>query len=67
LGANRDISIQKDFALAIKELPYQSILFALRGGKIQSVKESLLDEPVHKTIDRILTANKSIQSQIERL
>jgi hypothetical protein len=63
----KEISIQKDFALAIKDLPYQSILFALRGGKIQSVKESLLDDPVHKTIDRILTANKSIQSQIEKL
>ncbi len=63
----KDISIQKDFALAIKELPYQSILFALRGGKIQSVKESLLDDPVHKTIDRILNTNKSIQSQINKL
>jgi RNA ligase len=61
------ISIQKDFALAIKDLPYQSILFALRGGKIQSVQQCLGDDPVHKTIDRILTADRSIQSQIEQL
>jgi len=32
---------QKDFALAIKHLPYSGILFALRAGKSHSVKESL--------------------------
>jgi hypothetical protein len=31
------------------------------------VKECLGDDPVHKTIDKILTADRSIQSQIERL
>jgi hypothetical protein len=63
----REIAVQKEFALTIKDLPYQSILFALRSGKIQAVKDCLGDEPVHKTIDRILTADKSIQSQIDRL
>jgi RNA ligase len=63
----KDIPVQKDFALTIKDLPYQSILFALRGGKIKAVKDCLGDEPVHKTIDKILTADKLIQSQIAKL
>ena len=40
-GKYQAISVQKDFALAIKDLPYSGILFALRAKKVSSVKESL--------------------------
>jgi hypothetical protein len=63
----KDIPVQKDFALAVKDLPYKSILFALKGGKIQAVKEALQDDPVHRTIDSILTKDESIRSQINNL
>lgn len=63
----KDIPVQKDFALAIKDLPYPSILFALRGGKVKSVRESLNDEPVHKIIEKILVSDRSIKSQIKAI
>jgi hypothetical protein len=63
----KDIPIQKDFALAVQDLPYKSILFALRQGKIQSIQESLQDEPVHKIIEQFLTQDASIKSQIKAL
>ena len=63
----KNISVQKDFALAIKDLPYQSILFALRSGKVKSVRASLQDEPVHKIIERILIQDSSIQAQIKAI
>ena len=53
----QNIPIQKDFALAIKNLPYQSILFALRCGRRQSVQECLQDEGTHKMLDKILTSD----------
>lgn len=37
----KDISKQKDFALAVKNLPYSGILFSLRNKKYNSVKEAL--------------------------
>ena len=37
----QNIESQKDFALTIKHLPYAGTLFALRSGKVTSVKESL--------------------------
>lgn len=39
----KNIPVQKDFALAIKHLPYSGILFALRGGKVTSIKEALIN------------------------
>ncbi|MBR8829005.1 MAG: T4 RnlA family RNA ligase [Gomphosphaeria aponina SAG 52.96 = DSM 107014] len=44
----KDIPVQKDFALAIKHLPYAGILFALRAGKSSSVKESLRQTSIPK-------------------
>ena len=35
------LETQKEFALAIKHLPYSGILFAIRGGKVASVREAL--------------------------
>jgi RNA ligase len=35
------IELQKDFAMAVKHLPYSGVLFLLRAGKVQSVKEGL--------------------------
>jgi hypothetical protein len=37
----QDIELQKDFANSVKHLPYSGILFALRGGKTESIKQSL--------------------------
>ena len=44
----KDISVQKDFALAIKHLPYSGILFALRKGQIDSIRQSLQGTSIHK-------------------
>lgn len=44
----QQIPIQKDFALAVKHLPYSGILFALRAGKSHSVKEHLKKTSVQK-------------------
>jgi hypothetical protein len=35
---NKDIEVQKDFALAIKHLPYSGALFSVRAEKIESVE-----------------------------
>jgi hypothetical protein len=64
---HKAISVQKDFALAIKNLPYQGILFALRSGKIKTIKESLQDDPVHKMIESILTKDPAIKTQIKAI
>jgi len=45
---HQDIIEQKDFAIAVKYLPYSGILFNLRKGKTQSVKESLAQTSIHK-------------------
>lgn len=45
---HKSIPVQKDFALAVKHLPYCGILFALRSGKSNSVKESLSQTTIHK-------------------
>ncbi len=42
------IGIQKEFALAIKHLPYSGILFSLRGGKIKTIKEALANTHLAK-------------------
>ncbi|MDF0553984.1 T4 RnlA family RNA ligase [Kamptonema sp. UHCC 0994] len=45
---HQHIENQKDFALAIKHLPYSGILFSLRSGKIASAKESLRSATIQK-------------------
>lgn len=45
---HQNLPEQKDFALAIKHLPYAGTLFALRAGKVSSVKESLKNTSIPK-------------------
>ena len=49
----QDIEIQKDFALAIKHLPYCGILFALRSGKASCVREHLAKSTI-QSLERLL-------------
>jgi hypothetical protein len=42
------IAMQKDFAAAIKHLPYAGMLFALRSGKSPTVKECLQNTNIQK-------------------
>jgi hypothetical protein len=42
------IEVQKDFALAVKHLPYSGILFSLRARRVAGVKEALRDVTIHK-------------------
>jgi hypothetical protein len=44
----QDIAVQKDFAAAIKHLPYTGVLFSLRSGKVKSVKECLQATTIYK-------------------
>lgn len=44
----QQITDQKDFALAIKHLPYSSILFSLRNGKTTSIKQALCNTTIDK-------------------
>ncbi|NEO15292.1 MULTISPECIES: RNA ligase [unclassified Moorena] len=44
----KDIPLQKDFALAVKHLPYCGTLFALRAQKVSSVREFLCHLPIGK-------------------
>lgn len=46
------IAAQKDFALAIKDLPFSSCLFSLRAKKYQTVDEWLRDRRI-ETIGRM--------------
>ena len=41
----RDIPSQKEFANSIKDSPFRKILFSLRNGKSQSIKEALRGIP----------------------
>ena len=45
---HQEIVEQKDFAMAVKHLPYSGILFNLRNGKTQTVKESLAQTSIQK-------------------
>jgi len=36
--ANKEVEVQKDFAIAVKDLPYSGALFATRAGKVASVE-----------------------------
>ncbi|MEG3940347.1 T4 RnlA family RNA ligase [Microcoleus sp. S36b_A3] len=42
------IEVQKDFAFAVKHLPYSGILFSLRNRRVTGVKEALRDVTIHK-------------------
>lgn len=44
----KSIPMQKDFALAVKHLPYSGILFALRRDKSLSIKEALAKTSIPK-------------------
>lgn len=44
----KNIEGQKDFAMAVKALPYSGVLFALRAGKVNSVRDYLAGLPVVK-------------------
>ena len=48
---HKNISAQKDFALAVKHLPYSGILFNLRKGKTNSIRESLAQTSIQKLED----------------
>ena len=50
---HKDIELQKDFALTIKHLPYSGTLFALRSGKVSSIKESLNNAAI-ATVEKLL-------------
>ncbi len=56
---HQDIANQKDFALTIKHLPYAGTLFALRAGKVSSVKESLKNTSINK-LEQLLDINYNI-------
>jgi RNA ligase len=45
---HQNIEVQKDFAAAIKHLPYAGVLFSLRSGKVKSVKECLQATTIYK-------------------
>ncbi len=42
------IETQKEFALAVKHFPYSGTLFAIRGGKASSARESLKNTSIQK-------------------
>ena len=44
----KNIEGQKDFAMAVKALPYSGVLFALRAGKVNSVRDYLAGLPIVK-------------------
>jgi RNA ligase len=45
---HRTIEVQKDFALAIKDLPYAGMLFALRAGKAKTARECFQNTGVQR-------------------
>ena len=49
----RDIPVQKDFALAIKDSPHRSALFALRAGKTPSVKQFYCELRIESLADML--------------
>ena len=55
----QNIASQKDFALAIKHLPYAGTLFALRSGKVDSVKQSLQNTSIPK-LEKLLNIDYSV-------
>jgi hypothetical protein len=42
-AANKDIEVQKDFAMAVKDKPYASIMFMMRKNKNLTVRQALKD------------------------
>lgn len=46
----KDLQEQKDFAMAVKDLPYAGVLFALRKGHIQNAKQGLRAMPIERLL-----------------
>ena len=44
----KDIEVQKDFAMSVKDFPYSGVLFSLRSGKASSVRDYMVGLPVTK-------------------
>jgi hypothetical protein len=42
-AANKDIKVQKDFAMAVKDKPYASIMFMMRKNKDLTIRKALKD------------------------
>jgi RNA ligase len=62
---HRDISEQKEFAIKVKNLPYSGILFALRAGKTNSIKESLANTSITK-VEQLL-GQRSFRGNLGKL
>lgn len=45
---HQHIELQKDFAAAIKDLPYSGILFSLRSKKVATIREALRNMTIQK-------------------
>ena len=52
--SHKDIQSDKDFALAIKDLPYKAVLFALRKNKYNSVVEYFRNKTCNSAIDNLI-------------
>ncbi len=50
---HRQVELQKDFAFAVKNLPYSGILFSVRAGKHASIKDALRNMTIQK-IEQLL-------------
>lgn len=46
----KDIPDQKDYAAAVKDLPYAAVLFSLRKGHIQNARQGLRVMPIDKLL-----------------
>lgn len=57
---NREIEVQKDFALAIKHHPCCGALFSLRAGKVQSIEESLAVMSETKLYDILMKGQEDV-------
>lgn len=50
-GMYRNVAVQKDFAIAIKDSKYSGALFALRAGKVKSIREFLSKVNIDNLMD----------------
>lgn len=50
---HKDIAVQKDFALAIKDKPYSGVLFGLRGKKCDNVRQALQETQPDKLAEML--------------
>ena len=54
----KDIVPQKEFAIAIKDMPFKHILFAIRRGYIKTAGEGFRKSGAKKTIEYLITQRK---------